>query len=206
MLDVPGERLDYVSHHYDHWDDYPGERVMVVGGGRSADWAVTELHDAGRHVAYVMRGRESTQLRLVHDSQHLPYYRRMREIIESGSRRLDRQYERHVKAFEPAGRVVLDTDQVVDVDHVIIEIGGEPSYGLLGDFGSLSLTEGRDRYRLQLMQMVVDPATYESVDIPGLYPAGYLAAGTGISVLGMHGTAYPIAADILRKLRLHAGS
>ncbi len=204
-LEVPGEQLDYVSHHYDHWDDYPGKRVLVVGGGRSADWAATELHDAGRHVTYVMRGQESTQLRLIHDSQHLPYYVRIREIIESGSPRLDRQYESHVKAFEPGGRVVLDSGEVVDVDHVIVEIGGEPSYGLLRDFGRLSLTEGRDRYRLQLMQMVVDPATYESVDIPGLYPAGYLAAGTGISVLGMHGTAYPIAADILSKLRVPAG-
>ncbi|MCH8101779.1 MAG: NAD(P)-binding domain-containing protein [Chloroflexi bacterium] len=203
-LSVPGEELGYVSHHYDHWDDYPGERIMVVGGGRSADWAATELHDAGRHVTYVMRGRESTQLRLIHDSQHLPYYVRIREIIESGSPRLSRRYGTHVKAFEPGGRVVLDSDDVIGVDHVIVEIGGEPSYGLLRDFGRLSLTEGRDRYRLQLMQMVVDPTTYESVDISRLYPAGYLAAGTGISVLGMHCTAYPMAADILSKLRVGA--
>ena len=202
-LDVPGEELGYVSHHYDHWDDYQGERVMVVGGGRSADWAATELHDAGRHVTYVMRGQESTQLRLILDSQHLPYYVRIREIIGSGSPRFHRRYGTHVKAFEPGGRVVLlDSDDVVGVDHVIVEIGGEPSYDLLRDFGRLSLTEGRDRYRLQLMQMVVDPRTNESVDIPGLYPAGYLAAGTGISILGMHGTAYPIAADILSKLRV----
>jgi thioredoxin reductase len=203
-LEIPGEDSGYVSHHYDHWDDYPGERVMVVGGGRSADWAATELHDAGRHVTYVMRGRESTQLRLIHDSQHLPYYVRIREIIESGISRLDRRYETRVKAFEPGGRVVLDAGERIGVDHVIVEIGGEPSYDLLRDFGKLSLTEGRDRYRLQLMQMVVDPATYESVDIRGLYPAGYLAAGTGISVFGMHGTAYPMAADILGKLRVGA--
>ena len=44
MLDVPGERLDYVSHHYDHWDDYPGERVMVVGGGRWVDAVRREDH------------------------------------------------------------------------------------------------------------------------------------------------------------------
>ncbi|MFW6195398.1 MAG: NAD(P)-binding domain-containing protein, partial [Chloroflexota bacterium] len=55
-LGVPGEYTQhYVSHHYDHFDDYPGDRVMVVGGGRSADWAATELHDAGRDVTYVMR-------------------------------------------------------------------------------------------------------------------------------------------------------
>ena len=205
-LDVPGEERDYISYHYDHWDDYPGERVMVVGGGRSADWAATELHDAGRHVTYVMRGQESTQLRLIHDSQHLPYYVRIREIIESGSPRLDRRYGIHVKAFEPGGRVLLDSRDFVDVDHVIVEIGGEPSYDLLRDFGRLSLTEGRDRYRLQLMQMVVDPKSYESVDISGLYPAGYLAEGTGISVLGMHCTVYPMAADILSKLRVEAES
>jgi hypothetical protein len=48
--------------------------------------------------------------------------------------------------------------------------------------------------------MVVDQATFESVDIPGLYPAGYTAQGTGLSVIGFHAGCFLIAGDILRKL------
>ena len=199
-LDVPGANLPYVSHHYDHWDDHPGERVLIVGGGRSADWAATELYDAGHTVTYVMRGDEAMHRRLISDSQHLPYYQRIREIIESATCRFVRHYGEHMSRFNDDQTIELGNGEIVEVDHAIIEIGGEPAYDLLSDLGPLTLVEGRDNYRLQLMQMVVSPATFESVDVPNLYPAGYLAEGMGISVLGMHGNVYPMAADILRKL------
>ncbi len=37
------------------------------------------------------------------------------------------------------------------------------------------------------------------MEIPGLYPGGYLAEGLGVVVIAMHGTTCAIAADILRK-------
>jgi len=199
-LDVPGANLPYVSHHYDHWDDHPGDRVLIIGGGRSADWAATELYDAGRTVTYVMRGDEATHLRLIEDSQYLPYYQRIREIIESDTGRFVRHYGEQVAQFKDDQAIELGSGEIVDVDHAIVEIGGEPAYDLLSDLGPLTMVEGRDKYRLQLMQIVVNPATFESVDVPNLYPAGYLPEGMGISVLGMHGNVYPMAADILRKL------
>ncbi|NQW16032.1 MAG: NAD(P)-binding domain-containing protein [Chloroflexi bacterium] len=199
-LGVPGDDLPYVSHHYDHWDDHPEERVLVVGGGRSADWAVTELFDAGRAVTYVMRGDEATHLRLINDSQHLPYYQRINEIIKTKTDRFIRHYGDEVVRFNDDKTIELFDGGSVQVDHVIVEIGGAPAYDLLSSLGPLTMVEGRDNYRLQLMQMAVDPATFESVDVPNLYPAGYLPAGMGISVLGMHGNVYPMAADILRKL------
>ena len=199
-LDVPGADFPYVSDHYDHWDDHPGERVLVVGGGRSADWAATELYDAGRTVTYVMRGDEATHRRLIDDSQHLPYYQRIREIIEADKGRFVRHYNSRVLQFNDDQTIELGNGEIVEVDHAIIEIGGEPAYDLLSNLGPLTLVEGRDNYRLQLMQMVVNPATFESVDVPNLYPVGYLAEGMGISILGMHGNVYPMAAGILRKL------
>ena len=81
-----------------------------------------------------------------------------------------------------------------------VEIGGDPDYALLGDYGDLTFHAKRDNFRFQLMQMVVDQATFESVDIPGLYPAGYTAQGTGLSVIGFHAACFLIAGDILRKL------
>jgi hypothetical protein len=47
--------------------------------------------------------------------------------------------------------------------------------------------------------MVVDQATFESVDIPHLYAAGYIAQGTGLSVIGFHAGCFLIAGDILSK-------
>ncbi|MBT3943582.1 MAG: NAD(P)-binding domain-containing protein [Chloroflexi bacterium] len=203
-LDVPGEfDQPYISRHYDHWDDYPGQRVMVVGGGRSADWAATELHDAGRDVTYVMRQPDERHLRLIGNSQHLPYYIRLQSILDGESRSIDARYETTVKSFEDGGRVVLQGDSgedVVEVDHVIIEIGAQPDYELLKPWGELSLFEGRDDYRLQVPQLKVHDHSFESIDIPGLYPAGYLAENLGISVLGMHATCFPIVADIERKI------
>ncbi|MDA1258434.1 MAG: NAD(P)-binding domain-containing protein, partial [Chloroflexi bacterium] len=203
-LEVPGEfDQPYVSHHYDHWDDYPGQRVLVVGGGRSADWAVTELHDAGREVTYVMRQPQERHLRLIDNSQYLPYYVRIKSILEEEARSIEARYETQVRSFGDGGRVLIGDEsgeEAINVDHVIVEIGAQPNYGLLEPWGDLSLFEGRDAYRMQVPQMKVHDHSFESIDIPGLYPAGYLAENLGISVLGMHATCFPIAADIERKI------
>jgi thioredoxin reductase len=203
-LDVPGEfDQAYVSRHYDHWDDYPGQRVMVVGGGRSADWAATELHDAGRDVIYVMRQPKERHLRLIDNSQYLPYYVRIKAILGEESRTIDTRYETHVTSFGAAGSVYINSspgEEAVQVDHAIVEIGAQPNYGLLDPWGELSLFEGRDAYRLQVEQLKVHPHSFELIDVPGVYPAGYLAENLGISVLGMHATCFPIVADIERKI------
>ena len=83
-LGVAGEDLGFVRSYYDQPQDFHGERVMVVGGGRSADWAATELHDAGKQICYVMRQAREGHWRLVNDSRMgLPYYARLAEIFES---------------------------------------------------------------------------------------------------------------------------
>ena len=205
-LNVPGEELPFVSSHYDHFSDYPGERVVVIGGGRSADWAVTELHDAGRQVHYIMRQSQDRHWRLIGDSRNgLPYYARIAEILESGSPRLQALYDSTVSGFEEnadGGQVTIGTPEgsrIIEVDHAIKEIGGIADYSILQGFPPIDLYEKYDDYRFQVHQMPVRLHSYESTDIPNLYPGGYLAKGLGLVVIGMHGAAYPIAADILKK-------
>ena len=90
--------------------------------------------------------------------------------------------------------------QQVEVDHVLKEIGGSADYSLLSGFEQpLQLVEKYDSYRFQVHQARVHPHSYESIDIPNLYPGGYLAEGIGLVVISMHGTTYAIAADILKK-------
>ena len=112
-------------------------------------------------------------------------------------------YGAKVTAFRPDGLVAITTADgpiQLQVDHVVVEIGGDPDYNLLRTFGDLTFHAKRDNFRFQLNQMVVDQATFESTDISGLYPAGYTAQGTGLSVIGFHAGCFLIAGDILRKL------
>jgi thioredoxin reductase len=202
---LPAKGIDqsYVHHAYHHADDLPGERVMVIGGGRSADWAATECHDHGKTVVYVMRQSPEPHLKLINESLHLPYYRRLTEILSGKQERLGLLYNSGVREFMPDGRVIVATpegDVTITVDHVVIEIGGEPEYSLLEGFPPLSLVPKRDNFRFQVMQMQTDQATFQSADITGLYPAGYLSQGTGLSVIGFHCGAYLVAGDILRRL------
>jgi thioredoxin reductase len=205
-LGVPGEDLPFVSTHYDNPLEFPGERVLVVGGGRSADWAATELHDAGKQVHYIMRQSNEHHWRLISDSRHgLPYYARIASIIESRSSRFDTRYSTHVSEFESSaggGLATLITDgreERVEVDHVLLLIGGTADYSLFEGFPELPILEKHDSYRFQVHQLPVHPHSYESTTIPNLYPGGYLAQGIGLVVIAMHGTTYAIAGDILQK-------
>jgi thioredoxin reductase len=202
-LEATGTEKSYVSNAYTSVEDYPGERVMVVGGGRSADWAAQELHDDGRTVVYVMRQKPDAHLRLIGESQFLPYYHRWAEILQGEQARMGLLYESHVRDFGEDGVVTIATPEgevQVKIDHVVVEIGGDPDYSVIESLGPFTFHDKRDNYRFQLKQLVVDQATFESVDVAGLYPAGYTAQGTGLSVIGFHAGCFLIAGDILRKL------
>ncbi len=202
-LGVPGEELDWVTPTYDKSEDFPGDRLIVVGGGRSADWTATELHDAGKQVYYVMRQGSEVHWRLINDSRFgLPYYGRIADILEAPSPRLETLYHSCIREIRPDGTVLLEEageDRVLEVDHVITEIGGVADYSILKGFPALQLEDKYDAYRFQVHQAKTHPHNYESVDIPNLYLGGYLAAGIGLVVIAMHGTTYAIAADILQK-------
>ena len=101
-----------MAKSYDRPDDFPGERAIVVGGGRSADWAATELYDAGKQVYYVMRQPFENHWRLISDSRYgLPYYARIAEIMESRDPRFQTLYQSHIRRIEEgasAGLVTID--------------------------------------------------------------------------------------------------
>ena len=201
-LGAPGQDLPFVTNRYDTPDDFPGERVVVVGGGRSADWAATELHDAGRYVTYVQRQPESQHAPLIRDSLYLPYYARIAQIMEEASPRFDCRYETTITRIDPDGTLHLSSKvgtTTIQVDHVIVEIGGVADYSLFEGFPDIQLVDKYDDYRFQVRQMRVHPHSYESIDVANLYPGGYLAEGIGLVVYAMHGTTYPIAASILQK-------
>ena len=201
-LGAPGADLPFVTNRYDKPEDFPEDRVMVVGGGRSADWAATELHDAGKHVTYSQRQPESKHVPLIRDSLYLPYYARLAQIMEDRSPRFDVHYDTSVERIEEDGTVHLSCGAVtskVNVDHIILEIGGVADYSLFHGFPDIEFVDKHDAYRFQVHQMRAHPHSYESVSIPNLYPGGYLAEGIGLVVYAMHGTTYPIAASILQK-------
>ena len=202
-LAVPGEDLPFVTAHYDKAEDFAGERVVVVGGGRSGDWAAVELHDAGKQVYYAMRQESAVHWQLINDSrQGLPYYKRIAEILESRSPRFEALYNTRVSEISESGQVELQTPdgpRKVSVDHVIKEIGGVADYSILQGFDPLQLRPMRDNYRFQVDQVQTHAHNYESLDIDNLYVGGYLAAGIGLVVIAMHGTTYAISGDILQK-------
>ena len=199
------ESNTFISNNYTYPGDYPRDSCVIVGGGRSSDWAATELYDAKKLVVYVMRQAKENHLRLIKDSLHLPYYQRLNVIVNSQSNRFKIMYDSEIKRLTNDGNVtVVDnksqiTSEII-TDHLIVEIGASANYQLLSKWFPLTLTPKRDNYRFQLMQMACNQSTFESVDIPGLYPAGYLAEGTGLSVIGFHAGSYLIAGDIYRKI------
>lgn len=206
QLGVPGEDLDFVTARYDRAEDFPGDTVAVIGGGRSADWAATELHDAGKQVYYLMRQSQERHWALIGESRFgLPYYARLASLLEEHSARLEPLYGAQVTAIEEAGRGGTVSVQIggvlrrLSVDHVIKEIGGAADYSLLKGFRELQLVEKRDSYRFQVHQARTNPHNYESIDIPNLYLGGYLAQDIGLVVIALHGTTYAIAGDILQK-------
>ncbi|MBT4136303.1 MAG: NAD(P)-binding domain-containing protein, partial [Candidatus Latescibacteria bacterium] len=203
-LGVPGDNLPIVSNNYEHFSNYPGQQIIVVGGGRSADWAATELHDAGRHVHYVMRQPFDVHWRLITDSRYgLPYYARIADLIETKSPRFNTLYNTQIQKVEENGRVTLNTqgrEHTLQADHIITEIGGSADYSLIQGFKpGLTFVEKHDAYRFQVNQVASHAHSHESVNIPNFYPGGYLAQGIGLVVFAMHGTTYAIAGDIMQK-------
>lgn len=205
-LGVPGEDLPFVSNQYRSPDQTPGSHVAVIGGGRSSDWAATELFNHGRRVTYVMRQTEEHHWRLIDDSRRgLPYYADLARILESGDDRFRTLYGARVRRIEDdrdQRRLIVGTareELTIDVDQVVVEIGGDVDYSILDGYSPLRTVEKFDPYRFQCNQIPVHPHSYESVEIPNLYPGGYLAEGIGLVVIAMHGTTYAIAADILAK-------
>ena len=152
-----------------------------------------------------MRQDSDNHLRLVKDSLNLPYYDFLYGIIQKDNKKLTIHYNSEISDAFPGGKVsVINNKSQLEtkfyLDHLIIEIGSSVAYELLDEWGPIKFVEKRDNYRFQLNQMSCDQSTFESSDIKNLYPSGYLAQGTGLSVIGFHAGSYLISGDIYRKI------
>ena len=204
QLGVPGENLDYINNSYTKPQDFPGKNITIIGGGRSSDWAAQELFDNKKNITYIMRQKKENHLRLIRESQFLNYYKRWHEIISNKERNMTILYESKVIRFSKNNQITYENNyktQTIKSDHVIIEIGGLPNYNLLKNL-NLEFHEKYDNYRFQLLQMKVHQHSFESINVENLYACGYLAQGTGLSVIGFHAGSFLISGDILKKLNL----
>jgi len=203
-LGVPGENLDFIKTSYTDPNDYKGNNITIIGGGRSSDWAAQELFDRGKNINYIMRQKKQNHMKLIIESQFLDYYKRWQDIISNNEKNINLFYETKVINFSENKEITFirnHKQKTIKSDHIIIEIGGTPDYKLLDDF-KIDFYEKFDNYRFQLLQMKVHQHSFESINIENLYVAGYLAQGTGLSVIGFHAGSFLISGDILKKINL----
>ena len=152
-----------------------------------------------------MRQSKENHMKLINESLYLPYYQSLFDKL--GHQNLKIYYDSEITNFDKKVNVSLFNNKTniqyqIHIDHLIIEIGGSVDYELLNDISSINFHSKRDNYRFQLNQMTCDQSTFESLDIKNLYPGGYLAQGTGLSVLGFHAGSYLISGDIYRKVNI----
>lgn len=142
-------------------DPFRGKRVLIVGGGDSAvDWA-NMLAPVASHLTLIHR-RDAFRA-------HEESVRRMRQAVP------DIRVFHELKAISGDGcvrQVVLydsrsKTEQTLDVDHVLVNIGFETHLGPIANWG-LELEGG---------QVKVDPMMMTSR--PGIFAAGDIAAFPG---------------------------
>lgn len=163
-LDVPGEELDKVRHHYDEPHPYWDQDVLVVGGGNSAVEAALETWRAGARVTFVHFEDEL-------DPGVKPWIRPdIENRFEEGS--IAVRWRTRIRAITPTS---------VELRHV--ETGETEE---LANDWVLAMTGWRaDPALLRSLGVAVDPGTgvpahdpeTMETDVPGVYIAGVLAAG-----------------------------
>jgi len=165
LLEVPGEELPKVSHHYTEAHPFWNQDVVVVGGGNSAVEASLELFRAGSRV---------TLVHFLADFDRgvkpwiLPDIRNRVEKGEIGIR-----WRHRIREIRP-GSVLLEEDspsrpvEELPNDFVLALTGWKADPGLLRQLGvPVDEVSGIPAH---------DPGTMET-PVPGVFVAGVLAAG-----------------------------
>ena len=163
-LDVPGEDLPKVSHHYDEAHPYFHQDVMVVGGSNSAVEACLELYRAHARVTLVHFAADL-------DANVKPWLLPdIRNRLEEDG--VTARWRTRVHEIRPES-VVLRNEE----DGTLEEVAND---------WVLALTGWRsDPQLLHQLGVTVDPETgvpahdpgRMATDVPGVYIAGVLAAG-----------------------------
>ncbi|MCB2156146.1 YpdA family putative bacillithiol disulfide reductase [bacterium] len=165
QLNVPGEDLPKVTHHFKEAHPYAGTEVLIVGGRNSAIETALELYRSGANVSLSYRRPE---LR----GYGIKYW--IRPDIEN---RIKNDEIKGYMGTEIAridwGTVTLrDTSTGKDFDiandFVICQTGYDPPAGFLRNMG-IEIEEGTNIPKH-------DPETLET-NVPGLFIAGTIIAG-----------------------------
>ncbi len=163
LLNVPGEKLDKVSHYYDNPHFYAGQKVAVVGASNSAIDAALECWRKGAEVSLIIRGPEV--------GQRVKYWVRPDIInrIEEGS--IKAYYNTVVTAIHENALELNangETQRIAN-DFVLALTGYKPNFEFLLKLGvNLSHDEKKlPEYNDETMESNVD----------GLYLAGVICGG-----------------------------
>lgn len=161
-LGIPGEELPKVSHFYREAHPYTGMKVAIIGGGNSAVDAALELMRVDAEVTVIYRsGDYSPNLK--------PWVRPIFEsMVQKG--RIGMRFRSRVTAIDSRTVTVAGPDSVetLDNDFVLALTGFRPDRSFLQRMGVHLDDAGKP---------VFDAETMET-DVPGLYLAGVIAAGS----------------------------
>jgi thioredoxin reductase (NADPH) len=188
-LGIVGEDLPHVSHYYDEPHAYYKKDVVVVGGKNSAAIVALELHRAGARVTLVHRGASL--------SPSIKYWIKpdIENRIKDGA--IPARFETRVVAIRTKS-VVLEgprSQDEIPADAVFLLTGYHPDPRLLVEAGVT--------VDAATLKPEHDPETLET-NVPGLYVAGSVAAGSQTSKIFIetgrfHGEA------IVRSIRARSG-
>ncbi|MEM7578139.1 MAG: NAD(P)-binding domain-containing protein [Planctomycetota bacterium] len=169
-LQVPGEDLPHVSHHFDEPYPYVGQRLLIVGGRNSAVEAALRCHHAGAKVTLSYRQDHF-------DERAIKYWLlpEIQALIKHGQ--IDFHPGTVPTRIEADGVTLRTCDGAKDktkhrADFVLLLTGYEQDKTL---FASAGVTlEGQNQ------SPRVDPDTMMT-NVPNLFVAGTAAAGTQVS-------------------------
>ncbi len=187
-LGIPGEELDKVAHYYREAHPYYDCDVAVIGGKNSAAEAALDLYRHGARVTLIHRGAAL--------SNSIKYWVKpdLENRIKKGE--IQARFQTVVKEIRPDCLRVSGPggEEWLKNDSVLALIGYHPDFDQMAGVGvHLDPQSGRPR---------VNPETFET-DVPGIYLAGVLVAGTHTSEIFIENGRFhgkQIAADLARKL------
>lgn len=160
LIDVPGEDLPHVTHHFGDPHKYFGKRLLIVGGRNSAVEAAVRCHRAGAEVTLSYRGNDF-------DPKVVKFWLlpEVRALIRDGQVR----FMPRTSVIEIRRRSVLLSSGEVPADFVLLMTGYRQDPALFDMLGVK--LEGIAR------EPVHDPSTMET-NVPGVFIAGTAVAGT----------------------------
>jgi thioredoxin reductase (NADPH) len=193
-LNVPGEELPNVAHHYAEAFQFFGRDVAVVGGRNSAVEAALDLYRHGARVTLIHRGAEP--------SKGVKYW--ILPDIENRikNREVKALFSSTVKEIREECIVVQTPDGIHELknDFTFVLIGFHPDTTHLQQFGV--------QINPETLGPVCNEQTFET-NVPGLYVCGSIVAGKFNNKIfvengRLHGSA--IVASILAKNQRCEGS